>query len=663
MTESVLVSWLVRTAIGGGLLLLACWLWQRRLEEPARRQRLGEWAVAAALVVAVTAALPAWLSIPVPTRPVEAPPAEGAIVPQAFVMMAEPGPVVEQLPEAPAVSPAAVEKATEATPWRLTDVLLVSYGVVAGAMLGHWLLANLAVWWLLRQRSPVSPAVAALFAEMAWPRRTRLVVTDRVQVPFSVGLLRPTVVLPTGLVEQATTEELRWVLAHELAHVARQDTRTCWLFILGQVLFFYLPWFWWLRRQVRLSQEYIADAAALDWAGSPADYAQFLVGWARPKGGADEASRRPPAMATPVTGSGSDLFRRVTMMLESKKPCEARVSRSWVAGLAGGLVAAGLLVGGVGLRAVAAEDNKPEKKEDAPKKETKKDRKRPEVASGLDKLFDGVGLDDEGMKELRERMQELRKQMDEMRKQMAQGGFQFQGQFPGGAIAFPGGNMVIPGGAFSLATTSPSRQRLGAQVRTPSKTLADQLDLPKDQGMVLEEVGPNSAAAKAGLKAHDILLELGGKPVPSSGGEFVKLIGEVKANTAVDAVVLRKGKKETVKGLSLPEAKPVMNFQPGGQGLGRLGAVNALGGGRGGMTSVVRHNDDFTTKHKEGGVTITIKGKVDAGKAKVSEVTIDDGSGQPSTYDSLDKVPAAHKDKVKKLAEMTAKGGVDFPAR
>jgi Zn-dependent protease with chaperone function len=214
--ESVLAVWLLRTAAGGGLLLLACWLWQRRLKEPALRQRLGEWAVAAALVVAVTAALPAWLSIPVPAPRAEAiPAAEAAAEPLAFLALPEPA----------------------AEPWGLADVLLAGAAAVAAAMLGHWLLANLAVWWLLRKRRPAPPGVAELFAEMAWPRRTRLVVTDRVEVPFSVGLLRPTVVLPAALVEQATTEELRWVLAHELTHVARQDTRTCWLFILGQVLF------------------------------------------------------------------------------------------------------------------------------------------------------------------------------------------------------------------------------------------------------------------------------------------------------------------------------------------------------------------------------------------------------------------------------------------
>src|SRR5262249_43623968 len=97
--------------------------------------------------------------------------------------------------------------------------------------------------------------------------------------------------------------------------------------------------------------------------------------------------------------------------------------------------------------------------------------------------------------------------------------------------------------------------RLGARVDKPTATLAEQLDLPKGQGMVVEEVMADSAAAKAGIKSHDILLELNGKAVPADIREFAKLLDDIKANKKVEAVVLRKGKRETIKDLSLPEAK------------------------------------------------------------------------------------------------------------
>src|SRR5205823_433222 len=62
-------------------------------------------------------------------------------------------------------------------------------------------------------------------------------------------------------------------------------------------------------------------------------------------------------------------------------------------------------------------------------------------------------------------------------------------------------------------------------------------------------------AAKAGLKANDVLLELAGKPVPSDPGAFAKWVHAIKADEEVSAVVLRKGHKEKITGINLPEAK------------------------------------------------------------------------------------------------------------
>ena len=57
------------------------------------------------------------------------------------------------------------------------------------------------------------------------------------------------------------------------------------------------------------------------------------------------------------------------------------------------------------------------------------------------------------------------------------------------------------------------------------------------------------------------------------------------------------------------------------------------------MTSITRVNDEFTTRNRANGVTITVKGTVGRGKVRVSAVTIE-SDGQTTTYDSVDKVPA-----------------------
>ena len=118
---------------------------------------------------------------------------------------------------------------------------------------------------------------------------------------------------------------------------------------LAQAVFFFVPWFWWIRRSVRLCQEYVADAAAAKAGAAADEYAEFLVTLAR--GSA-------PLLGATGLGSSSDLLRRVQMLLQSS----TRVQGSWPRGrslvAAGGLLAVAVLAGGVGLRAEAPKDEK-----------------------------------------------------------------------------------------------------------------------------------------------------------------------------------------------------------------------------------------------------------------------------------------------------------------
>jgi len=144
----------------------------------------------------------------------------------------------------------------------------------------------------------------------------------------------------------------------------------------------------------------------------------------------------------------------------------------------------------------------------------------------------GVARADDEKKPHNEQFQDAMKRMEQMFEQMERRG------------AFPDGF----GPAMRLRANA-GQPRLGVEVSTPSAALADQLDLPKGQGLVVRAVKPDSPAAKAGLKEHDILLELNGQPVPDRAVAFVKLVAKVEANKPTKAVVMRKGRKTTVEGL------------------------------------------------------------------------------------------------------------------
>src|SRR5262249_46109007 len=150
-------------------------------------------------------------------------------------------------PAEPAAAPAPASPPT----WSLADVARwvgLAYLGLAALLAGRWLLGQVLLGRLLRSARPAPAAAAPPFLSMARsPPAPRLLVSSRLRVPLSCGLLRPTVVVPAALCDDPRA--LRWVFAHELTHLQRRDVWTCVLFALGEVVYFYLPWFWWLRRQ------------------------------------------------------------------------------------------------------------------------------------------------------------------------------------------------------------------------------------------------------------------------------------------------------------------------------------------------------------------------------------------------------------------------------
>ena len=75
-------------------------------------------------------------------------------------------------------------------------------------------------------------------------------VAPDVSRPFLIGTRRPAIVLPFCLVERGRREELRLVLAHELAHLARRDLLWSCLPAAAQLLFFFHPLVWPARGRI-----------------------------------------------------------------------------------------------------------------------------------------------------------------------------------------------------------------------------------------------------------------------------------------------------------------------------------------------------------------------------------------------------------------------------
>jgi len=247
-------------------------------------------------------------------------------------------------------------------------------------------------------------------------------------------------------------------------------------------------------------------------------------------------------------------------------------------------------------------------------------------------------------KEIERFNKEVQQMMQEMHRQMQ--GMPLQ---PG---AFPGGRLVI-GNRFPLRNVGDVR--LGVRVEKPTAALSDQLDLPANMGLVVSSVFPDTPAAIAGLKPNDIILEIGGKAVTSDANELQRLVREFKADEKVNIVLMRKGKKETLKDVKLPEAKPeqVNPFQP--LIVPRLQIPNlnfpfppeAFGGQLSAM-SITRNNGNFTIDCTEGATKYTVTGVKDEGPAKVTSIEVND-DGKVVKAESLEKLDAKYRSAVEKM--------------
>jgi len=93
---------------------------------------------------------------------------------------------------------------------------------------------------------------------------------------------------------------------------------------------------------------------------------------------------------------------------------------------------------------------------------------------------------------------------------------------------------------------SVTRGRLGVLIQDLNKELAESFDIDQREGILIAQVMEDSPAEKAGLEQGDIILKLNGKTVDQVA-KFRNQIAMTRPGTKVDLVVLRDGKKKTIK--------------------------------------------------------------------------------------------------------------------
>jgi GWxTD domain-containing protein len=168
-----------------------------------------------------------------------------------------------------------------------------------------------------------------LAARVGITQAVSLLESALIDVPMMTGFLRPVILIPAGLLTGLPTEQIEYLLLHELGHIRRFDYAMNLLQTAIEALLFYHPAVWWVSTTLRQEREYCCDEIVLGNGANRGLYAMTLH--------ALEATRPGLAMAA----TGGSLKSRIRRILNS--PAKPPASAAPLLGLF--CIAAAFLVG------------------------------------------------------------------------------------------------------------------------------------------------------------------------------------------------------------------------------------------------------------------------------------------------------------------------------
>jgi beta-lactamase regulating signal transducer with metallopeptidase domain len=147
--------------------------------------------------------------------------------------------------------------------------------------------------------------------DMGIKRLVSLESSTEIQIPVSMGLLKPAVIMPNSIMNELSDEEMRMIFIHELAHIKRLDFIVKIIQSLLDVLFFFHPIFYLLKTRLIKEMEFLCDDWVIHITGKRCEYARCLLNIC-----ADNSSL---SFSNAILGHGKNLKRRLEMLLDERR--------------------------------------------------------------------------------------------------------------------------------------------------------------------------------------------------------------------------------------------------------------------------------------------------------------------------------------------------------
>lgn len=206
----------------------------------------------------------------------------------------------------------------------LSFVQLMSMIWLIGALAAAGLLIRVNVRFFMRIKLEPRVARADSLAmleqckqELGIRRKLVLIESKHVGSPTLMGVFRPKLLMPTGVMELLSERELRHIYLHELCHLKRNDLAVNAVMNALLILHWFNPLLWFSYNKLREDQELACDSMALAHMGAheSTDYARTIIKLLE----LFSAPTRRLASTVTISGNKQELKRRIRM-IQSQKP-------------------------------------------------------------------------------------------------------------------------------------------------------------------------------------------------------------------------------------------------------------------------------------------------------------------------------------------------------
>src|SRR5262249_34547884 len=192
-----------------------------------------------------------------------------------------------------------------------------------------------AVWfrWWRRFRAAISLA-KPLDLDLPIPVMTSL---DSLE-PGVFGIRKPILLLPEGIGDRLTPEQLQSILTHELCHVRRRDNLAAAIHMLVESIFWFHPLVWWIGARLVEERERACDEEVVRLGNEPDVYAEGILTVCK------FYLQSPLACAAGVTGA--DLKKRIEAIVANRIAPRLTTARKMLLAAAGmAAIGAPVLIG------------------------------------------------------------------------------------------------------------------------------------------------------------------------------------------------------------------------------------------------------------------------------------------------------------------------------